>query len=85
MRKKDEIRVVGKKIPLRPTLEENFRITPKFWADCAKDGTIARLADMMDTPIYGLMGVSPAMKRMNGSICSLCFLTFAIGHPELPS
>ena len=28
--------------------------TPKFWADCAKDGTIARLAGMMDTPIYGL-------------------------------
>ena len=55
--KRDAIRVVGKKISLKPTLEENFRITPKFWADCAMDGTIARLADMMDTPIYGLMGV----------------------------
>ena len=56
--KRDAIRVVGKKISLKSTLEENFRITPKFWADCAMDGTIARLADMMDTPIYGLMGVS---------------------------
>lgn len=55
--KKDVIRVIGKRIPLRPTLEENFQITPKFWADCAKDGTIAKLADMMDTSIYGLMGV----------------------------
>ena len=39
-------------------LEENFWITPKFWADCAMDGTIERLAGMMDTPICGLMGVS---------------------------
>lgn len=61
--KKDAIRVVGKKIPLRPTLEENFQITPKFWADCAKDGTIERLAGMMDTPIYGLMGVSTCNEK----------------------
>lgn len=56
--KKDAIRVIGKKIMLTPTLEENFKITPKFWADCAKDGTIEKLAAMMDTPVYGLMGVS---------------------------
>ena len=61
--KRDAIRVVGKKIPLKPTLEENFRITPKFWADCAMDGTIARLANMMDTPIYGLMGVSTCNEK----------------------
>lgn len=61
--KRDAIRVVGKKISLKPTLEENFRITPKFWADCAMDGTIARLADMMDTPIYGLMGVSTCNEK----------------------
>lgn len=61
--KTDAIRVVGKKIPLRPTLKENFQITPKFWADCAKDGTIERLAGMMDTPIYGLMGLSTCNEK----------------------
>lgn len=61
--KKDAIRVVGKKIPLRPTLEENFQITPKFWADCAKDGTIEKLAGMMDTSIYGLMGISTCNEK----------------------
>ncbi|MDD7643706.1 MAG: effector binding domain-containing protein [bacterium] len=38
-------------------------MTPKFWADCAMDGTIARLAEMMDTPIYGLMGVSTCNEK----------------------
>ena len=46
-------------------LEENFRITPKFWADCAMDGTIVQLASMMDTPIYGLMGVSTCNESKN--------------------
>ena len=61
--KKDEIRVIGKKIPLKPTLEENFQITPKFWAECAKDGTIEKLAALMDTPIYGLMGISTCNEK----------------------
>ena len=39
-------------------MEENFRITPKFWRESATDGTIEKLAAMMDTDIYGLMGVS---------------------------
>lgn len=55
---REAIRVVGKKIPLKSTLEENFRITPKFWRESATDGTIEKLAAMMDTDIYGLMGVS---------------------------
>lgn len=61
--KKDEIRVIGKKIPLKPTLEENFQITPKFWAECAKDGTIEKLAALMDTPVYGLMGISTCNEK----------------------
>ena len=55
---REAIRVVGKKIPLKSTLEENFRITPKFWRESTTDGTIEKLAAMMDTDIYGLMGVS---------------------------
>ena len=55
---REAIRVVGKKIPLKATLEENFQITPKFWQENAMNGTIEKLSTMMDTDIYGLMGVS---------------------------
>lgn len=56
--KREEIRVVGKKIPLKSTLEENYQITPGFWKESAMDGTIEKLASMMDGDIQGLMGVS---------------------------
>ena len=56
--KRDAFRVVGKRIALKPTLEENFKITPGFWQQSAIDGTIEKLAGMMDTDLLGLMGVS---------------------------
>lgn len=56
--KRDAFRVVGKRIALKPTLEENFKITPGFWQQSAIDGTIKKLAGMMDTDLLGLMGVS---------------------------
>ena len=59
----EAIRVVGKKISLKATLEENFQITPKFWQESAMNGTIEKLAAMMDTDIYGLMGVSVCNKK----------------------
>jgi AraC family transcriptional regulator len=56
--KRGPIRILGKKINLTPSLEENFKITPGFWQECTMNGTIERLAGMMDTDLYGLMGVS---------------------------
>ena len=56
--KRDTIRAVGKKILMKHTLEENFLITPNFWDQCTADGTIEKLVAMMNTDIYGLMGVS---------------------------
>lgn len=56
--KRDTIRAVGKKILMKHTLEENCLITPNFWDQCTADGTIEKLAAMMNTDIYGLMGVS---------------------------
>lgn len=56
--KRDAIRVLGKKIALKPTLEENFQITPVFWQQSSMDGTVETLAGMMDTDLLGLMGVS---------------------------
>lgn len=56
--RKDPIRILGRKIALSPSLEENFKITPAFWQECTMDGTIEKLAAMMDTDLYGMMGVS---------------------------
>lgn len=33
-------------------------IVPKMWGDAAANGTIPKLAAMMDTPVKGLLGVS---------------------------
>lgn len=63
--KRDAIRVSGKKIALKPTLEENFQITPAFWQQSAMDGTVETLAGMMDTDLLGLMGVSTCNAQDN--------------------
>ena len=68
--KREAIRVVGKKITMKSTLEENFQITPKFWQENALNGTLDKLATMMDTYIYGLMGVSVCNEKTNGTTIS---------------
>lgn len=55
---KDAFRIVGVSAPLHRKLEENFMIVPKMWGDAAANGTIPKLAEMMDTPVKGLLGVS---------------------------
>ena len=55
--KKDAFRVVGISRPLYKEIEKNFATVPKMWQDVAMDGTINRLAGMMDMPIKGVMGV----------------------------
>lgn len=55
--RKAPIRILGRKIALSPSLEENFNITPAFWQECTMDGTIEKLSAMMDTDLYGMMGV----------------------------
>lgn len=61
--KREAIRVIGKKISIKSTLEDNFQITPRFWQECLDNGTIDKLATLMDSPIYGLMGVSVYSKK----------------------
>ena len=56
--KKDAFRIVGISAPLNREIENNFMIVPKMWEDAAVSGTIQKLAEMMDTPIKGLLGVS---------------------------
>ena len=55
---KDAFRIIGISAPLHKELEQNFMVVPQMWQDAAMNGTIQRLAGMMDVPPMGLLGVS---------------------------
>ncbi|MEY8523118.1 AraC family transcriptional regulator [Lachnospiraceae bacterium 38-10] len=55
---KEAFRIVGISEPLFQEIENNFMIVPSMWQKAAADGTIGKLAGMMDTPPMGLLGVS---------------------------
>lgn len=54
---RDAFRIVGVSAPLGPDMEENFRNVPQLWGRAAVDGTIPRLAALMDGEPRGLLGV----------------------------
>ena len=55
---KGAFRIIGVSAPLDKEIENNFMIVPQMWQDAAANGTIEKLAGMMDTPPMGLLGVS---------------------------
>lgn len=55
---KEAFRIVGISEPLHRELESNFMIVPQMWQNAAVNGTIEKLAGVMDTPPMGLLGVS---------------------------
>lgn len=55
--KKEAFRIVGVSAPLRKDMEENFKCVPELWGRAAADGTIPRLAALMDGEPKGLLGV----------------------------
>lgn len=56
--KKDAFRIIGVSQPLDKEIEKNFAVVPKMWQEAALNGTIQRLASLMDTAPMGLLGVS---------------------------
>ncbi len=56
--KREAFRIVGVSQPLDRDLEKNFETVPRMWGQAAVDGTIQRLAGMMDSQPMGLLGVS---------------------------
>lgn len=56
--KKDAFRIVGISVPLHREMEKNFEEVPKMWAKAATDGTIPKLASMMNSEPMGVLGVS---------------------------
>lgn len=55
---KSAFRIIGISQPLDKEIENNFLVVPKMWQDAAINGTIQKLAGLMDTPPMGLLGVS---------------------------
>lgn len=55
---KDAFRIVGVSAPLNQNIEENFAVVPQMWGAAATNGTIPKLAAMMDGEPKGLLGVS---------------------------
>lgn len=55
---KPSFHIIGVSQPLHKEIENNFAIVPKMWQEAAINGTIQKLAALMDTPLKGLLGVS---------------------------
>lgn len=55
---KEAFRITGISAPLFKEIEKNFTIVPGLWGKAAGDGTIQKLAGMMDSQPMGLLGVS---------------------------
>jgi len=56
--KKEAFRIVGISTPLHKEIEKNFEIVPPMWGRAAMDGTIEKLAALMNRQPMGLLGVS---------------------------
>ena len=55
---KEAFRIVGVSAPLEKELEKNFAVVPRMWQNCMVEGTIEKLAGLMDAQPMGLLGVS---------------------------
>lgn len=55
---KEAFRIVGVSVPLHQDIEKNFTVIPSKWEEVSKNGTLQRIAGLMDTPPMGVLGVS---------------------------
>lgn len=55
---KEAFRIIGISQPLEKEIEKNFMVVPNMWGAAASDGTIQKLAALMDGQPMGLLGVS---------------------------
>lgn len=56
--KKEAFRIIGIGEPLEKEIEKNFGIVPQMWQKAATNGTIPRLAAMMDSQPMGFLSYS---------------------------
>lgn len=55
---KEAFRIVGVSVPLHKEIEKNFEVIPSKWGEISMNGTLQRLAAMMNMPPMGVLGVS---------------------------
>lgn len=55
---KPAFRIVGVSVPLEQNIEDNFMTVPAAWGEVSANGTLERLAGMMDSEPMGVLGVS---------------------------
>lgn len=55
--KKEAFRIVGISIPLYKEIDKNFEIVPPMWGKASMDGTIEKLATLMNSQPMGMLGV----------------------------
>lgn len=55
---KSAFRIVGVSAPIDKKIEKSFMEVPKMWQASSANGTIQKLAEMIDTPPMGVLGVS---------------------------
>lgn len=55
---KDAFRIIGVSSPLHQEIERNFAIVPQMWQNAAANGTLEKLAGLMDSQPMGILGVS---------------------------
>lgn len=56
--KRDAFRIVGLSVPVEREMEKNFTALPQMWARVASDGTLQRIAGLMNGQPMGILGVS---------------------------
>lgn len=56
--KKESFRIVGISEALASDIEKSFETVPKMWANAAANGTILKLASIMNANPIGMLGVS---------------------------
>lgn len=56
--KKEAFRILGVSCPMEREIEKNFETVPKMWVEASMNGTVARLAGMMEGSPMGILGVS---------------------------
>lgn len=55
---KEAFRIAGVSVPLEKEIEKNFTVIPSKWQEISANGTLQRLAGMMDQEPMGVLGVS---------------------------
>ena len=77
---KDAFRIVGIRKPLEKEIEKNFGTVPGMWEEAAMNGTIAKLASLMDGEPKGLLGVS-----LCNDLEDWCYYIAVSSNMKLPS